>query len=75
MNAIAKHWKQDREGAVALLILLAVVLLYLAAMALWIMYEWNKPVTNYKIYDLGGHAVAMKLTQKIYKKLFRKDKG
>lgn len=75
MNAIAKHWKQDREGAVALLILLAVVILYLAAMALWIMYEWNKPVTEYKIYDLGGHAVALQLSRRIYRKLFRKDKG
>jgi hypothetical protein len=75
MKSLVKYWHQDKEGMISLLILLSIVIIYLAAMALWILYEWNKPVTEYKIYDLSGHAVALKLSQKIYKKLFRKDKG
>jgi hypothetical protein len=75
MNAIAKHWKNDREGMVAMLVLVVIVLLYLAAMALWILYEWNKPMKEYKIYDFGGHAVALQLTKRLHKKLFHRDKG
>jgi hypothetical protein len=75
MKSLVKYWHQDKEGMISLLILLAIVIMYLAAMALWILYEWNKPVTEYKIYDLGGHALALQLSRKIYRKLFHKDKG
>jgi hypothetical protein len=75
MNAIAKHWKNDREGAIALLVLVGIILLYLTAMIIWIVYEWNKPLKEYRVYDFGGHALALQLSRKIYRKLFHKDKG
>jgi hypothetical protein len=75
MKTLVKYWHQDKEGMISLLILLAIVILYLTSMVVWILYEWNKPLTEYRVYDLAGHAVALKLTQKIYKKVFPKDKG
>lgn len=75
MKAFIKQWHQDKEGMIALLILIAVVLLYLTAMAIWIRYEWHKPITDYKVWDVGGHAVAAKLSFRIWNKLFKRDRG
>lgn len=75
MKTITRYWNQDRDGSISLLILFAIVLLYVSAMVIWLLYEWNKPVTQYRIYDIGGHALAARLTVKVWNKLFKRDRG
>jgi hypothetical protein len=75
MNAIAKIWKQDKEGTLAVIILVAIVVLYLVGMCLWLLYEWNVPVKEVRVVDVTGDLLAAKVSHAIYKKLFKRDKG
>jgi hypothetical protein len=67
--------KRDREGAIALLVLLIVILGYLVGMCLWLLHEWNIPVKEYRVIDAGGNIVAARVSVLLYKWLFKRDKG
>lgn len=75
MKALSKHWHQDKDGAVALLILIAFVLLYLTAMFLWIRYQITRPVIDWRVHDIVGNALGYKLGRKLYKKIFERNRG
>jgi hypothetical protein len=67
--------KRDKEGTIALLVLVVVILAYLVGMYLWIMHERNIPVREYKIIDVGGNVVAAKVTVALHKWLNKRNKG
>lgn len=67
--------KRDREGLIALVILIVVVLSYLVGMYLWLVHEWNIPVKEYRVIDAGGNIVAARVSIMLHKWLFKRAKG
>lgn len=65
----------DKATEVAVWVTVSLVIAYLSAMGWWIVHEWNTPIKEYRVYDIGGWAVGASLGKMLFKKVFNHDKG